>query len=94
MSHREFVAHYEWLELQWDIPDRGDHYLMKFMALVVSLMSKGHTAIDPNKFKVKFEKAKSNKDKANQAKIASKTAISRILKGSKAKPTYKTKPAN
>lgn len=31
--HRTHVAHLEWLDLQWNEPDRGDHYLMQLAAL-------------------------------------------------------------
>ncbi len=96
MPHREFEMYDAWLGMQWNRPDRHDHYLMKFMTVVVGLFSKKGTNLDPNTFRIDFVETKPTKvtspeGEADKTKIA-KAATNSILKRSKAKPVFKTKP--
>lgn len=52
-SHREFLLRKEWVDSQWDRPDRTDYYLMQIAAQVYHVLRKG--AIDLNKFKIRFK---------------------------------------
>lgn len=51
MTHRQFLLWCEWLDEQWNVPNRTDHYLM----LLAQLQCKGLSLED---FKLKFEEAK------------------------------------
>lgn len=43
-----------WLNEQWNIPDRHDHYLMGLMCQVARIFSSSPGTIQPNKFKIEF----------------------------------------
>lgn len=55
MTHREFRTWREWLDNQWNVPDRHDFYIMRLIAEVNAILSKQRT-IDANKFKLTFDR--------------------------------------
>jgi len=48
MTHRQFEAWQEWLAMQWNLPDRSDHYMMQ----VAAMQSSEQRTIDD--FRIKF----------------------------------------
>lgn len=53
MTERQWAAWQAWLEEEWNVPDRGDHYLMQCAA--VSAIAGGDKDATTDKFRMKFK---------------------------------------
>lgn len=60
MTHRQYEAWQEWLELEWNKPSRGDYYVMRVAAEIKGLFSK--TSIDLESLRIEFKKPVDPKD--------------------------------
>ncbi len=58
-TDREYVAWSEWLNNQWEEPDRTDLYIMQLTLQVASMLSKKKMKL--NDFKLEFSSNKSEK---------------------------------
>lgn len=56
MTHRQYVVWQAWLDMQWEIPSRSDHYLMRiaFEACRANQRIKRPNKVKIDDFRVKF----------------------------------------
>ena len=52
MTHRQYAAWIEWLELEWNQPSRDNYYALRIVAEIKRLFSKD--AIDLGELKIQF----------------------------------------
>lgn len=81
-TEREYRVRLAWLDLQWDRPDRGDHYLMQIAAEVARTLTKKST-VDVNRYKLSFkakagQKATGPGEQASRAKSVWKARLSNL----------------
>jgi hypothetical protein len=50
MTHRQFLCWQCWLQLQWNVPNRSDHYVMQLTA-----MQSTKTGANSDDFKIEFK---------------------------------------
>lgn len=67
-THREFLVWQAWLSLQWNRPDRTDHYLMMITREIRSLFAKSAVSVD--ECKVKFSEPAPPMTKEQAARMA------------------------
>lgn len=79
MSNREYMTRLEWLNQQWDEPDRGDYYLMQIAREVRQVLATKSVG-DIEKFRIRYTLASSETSKSSTEKLAaSKYAWGGIL---------------
>ena len=57
MGHAEYLKWLDWLDDQWNTPDRTDHYLMQVSANIFQSQSRNPTKIRSDQFRIKFVEA-------------------------------------
>lgn len=58
-THREFETREAWLEMQWNVPDRHDQYLMSIAAEVRRVLHKNPQSVKIDDFRLRFSKSES-----------------------------------
>lgn len=58
-SERQLSLWLAWMDLQWNRPDRTDHYLMMVACEIRRVLSKNPAAIKSGDFELRFESRKS-----------------------------------
>lgn len=56
VTNRQHDAWVVWLDMQWELPDRHDHYLMQLHAEVRRLLAKHPQSVKVEDSKIKFTK--------------------------------------
>lgn len=56
-THREHLGWLAWLDLQWNRPDRADHYQMQTACEVRRVLAKDPNSIQPKQFNIPFKTA-------------------------------------
>lgn len=56
MTHRQYVGWLAWLDLQWDTPNRTDHYLMALRAEVRRGWIRDPASVDDNAMRLVFNR--------------------------------------
>jgi hypothetical protein len=60
VTHRQYLAWQEWLDEQWDCPDRTDHYLMSIAAEVRRGNAKNPRQVEVDHLRLKFKTAQTS----------------------------------
>ena len=66
LTYRQFLTWFEWLEMQWNLPTRTDHYLMQIALLLIQAHSADSSSVGLDTLKIKFSEAKKKTVTAEQ----------------------------
>jgi len=72
MTYRQYAALDTWRDMKWDMPDRGDFYMMRLIQLFIQSNSKKGTRVDLDKQRLVF-----NRGRRRDAKQLSDEEVSR-----------------
>ena len=70
MTHRQFKVWCAWEDLEWNKPNRSDHYTMQVAYQLAVVNSKNPSAIRFDKFKIKFSSSKNEESDMSLEKAA------------------------
>lgn len=90
VSHREYLGWCEHFRLEWDRPDRGDHYLMKLGQIL--LVANGKKNATMSDVRIDFAAAKPRKKEVTEADIKRVTETAKAVWLSRMIPPKKQRP--
>lgn len=92
MTHRQMLAWNVWLELQWNLPDRTDHYLMFVIHEIRYCMAEKKRSFNSKDYKLPFKREEGSKPKLTKEQ-ATQYALARLsmMAGPPAEIRYKEK---
>lgn len=79
-SHREYLTRLAWLDLQWNEPNRSDHYAMQIVQAIRQMFNKSDVSLGSQKIPFKFQRPEEvEQDKATRDAAAARLSKTRWI---------------
>lgn len=80
-TERQLILALTWISLEWNNPDRHDHYIMRLEQSMLQMMNSKRVRVKPIKFKYRTRKRKLVNPEDREDKYDSKQAVLDVAKG-------------
>ena len=79
-SHREYLTRLAWLDLQWNEPDRSDHYAMQIARAIRQILNKSTVTLDQQKIPFDLRRQPVEEEESEEQRAARVAAVSQTSK--------------